>query len=96
MTSFSTLDELSHLDGSEQLTEKIKEILIFIREKGFYVEALPCSISIKKDVLTARLFLSLSFQSSLSRSSLSSRLSNRQPPHSPRSFLEVFLDSISS
>lgn len=62
MFDLYSFNELSCLNGSEQIVEKIKEVLSFAREKGF-TQRKPyfTNFTIKKDMVTASFFLSFSF-----------------------------------
>jgi hypothetical protein len=96
MISFFTLDELSCLKGSEPLTEKIEDILVYIRKKGFSVKISPCRLNVEKNRFTSKLSISFSFQPSLSHSPLSLLQPSQQSPHKPQTFLDTFSSSISS
>jgi hypothetical protein len=60
MLQLSGLDELSCLNGSEQLIGKINEVLAFIQERKIKIS--PPAITICKDMFTADLSLSSSLK----------------------------------
>ena len=81
--SFS-IDEISFIKGSEPLVERIEEVSVFLKEKGYFFEISPSCLGIDGKTLTASFSLKLSFRLPSLQPLISSRLSSLQNPYKPK------------